>query len=213
MMSKPIADVRKTYDRDTLDEARLPDDPVVQFTTWLEDALTGDPLEANAMVLSTVAAGRPRGRYVLLKAVDERGFVFYTNGQSEKGAELEATPFAALTFYWRDFERQVRIEGRIERISGEESDAYFASRPRASQIGACASPQSQPISDREELELREAAVKAEFDGRAITRPPHWGGFRVVPDRVEFWQGRPSRLHDRLCYSLNDGGWSTMRLAP
>ncbi|MBX3248918.1 MAG: pyridoxamine 5'-phosphate oxidase [Myxococcales bacterium] len=204
--------MRKDYARASLDEDAVDPSPFVQFQRWLDEALRSELPEPTAMALSTVdAAGRPSSRMVLLKGVDEHGFVFYTNYESRKGQELAAHPQAALLFFWAELERQVRVEGAVQRVSPEESDAYFASRPITHRIGAWASPQSQPITKRA-LELRIAKATLAH-GIAPSRPPHWGGFRLVPDRVELWQGRPSRLHDRLLYTLREGAWERARLAP
>ena len=210
-----IADLRKSYERSELDESASLADPLAQFELWLQQAITGEIPEPNAMTLATVSAtGRPAARVVLLKGVSQGGFVLYTNYLSRKGRELEQTPWASLVFLWQQLERQVRVEGRVEKVSDEESDAYFQSRPRSSQIGAWASDQSEPIGDRFALAVREREFVEQFGDGPIPRPPHWGGYRVVADRVEFWQGRTSRLHDRLAYSLNvDGSWSRQRLSP
>ena len=197
--------------------AMLAPDPFDQFGRWFADAGERSGLnDPNAMCLSTVSAdGRPQGRMVLLKGFDMLGFVFYTNLQSDKGLALSAHPVAALTFHWDSLARQVRIEGGVEAVESEEADAYFRSRPRGSRIGAWASDQSRPLPDRESLEARMRALEAEYgEGREIPRPPHWSGFRVVPDRIEFWQGRTSRLHDRFRYTRSEGGiWSVVRLNP
>lgn len=209
-----IADIRKLYDRDSLLEERVHEDAIAQFEAWFADARAEDPHEANAMCLATVTPdGRPRARYVLLKALEDGAFVFYTNYDSEKGRELAASPHAALTFWWPRLERQVRVEGTVEKVSGATSDAYFASRPRESQVGAWASQQSEPVQSRAELEAAETAAAARFHGEDVPRPPGWGGYRVVPERVEFWQGRPGRLHDRIAYRRVAGGWDHLRLAP
>jgi pyridoxamine 5'-phosphate oxidase len=190
-------------------------DPFRQFATWFDEARAASPVEPNAMALATVGAdGRPSLRMVLLKGADERGFVFYTNYESRKGRELADTPWAALTFFWPEMERQIRIEGRVEPVSAEESDAYFHSRPIGSQLSASASHQSEVIAGREELEQRVAALSAQYHDQEIPRPENWGGFRVIPDAIEFWQGRANRLHDRLRYRLlASGGWQIERLSP
>jgi pyridoxamine 5'-phosphate oxidase len=208
-----LADLRKSYERDELDEASSADDPLRQFQTWLEQAIKAELPEPNAMTLATVGAeGRPSTRVVLIKGVDERGLVWYTNYESRKGHELAHNPYAALQFHWVELERVVRIEGRVEVASAEESDRYYASRPLDSRIGAWASPQSQPIASRAVL-VANAARAAVRHGLNPPRPPHWGGYRLVPDRWEFWQGRRSRLHDRLCYRFDGGRWRRERLAP
>ena len=198
-----------------LSEADLAPDPFAQFQAWFDTALAAGLPEPNAMTLDTATPdGRPSARMVLIKGVDPRGFVFYTNYESRKGRELEANPWAALVFYWPELERQIRIEGRVERVAAEESDAYFASRPLGSRLGAWASPQSQVIPGRDVLEARLRDLEARFASGDVPRPPHWGGYRVVPEAVEFWQGRPSRLHDRLRYTRQaDGRWAIERLAP
>jgi pyridoxamine 5'-phosphate oxidase len=208
-----LADLRKSYERDELDEVSSAADPLQQFQTWLEQAIKAELPEPNAMTLATVGAdGRPSTRVVLIKGLDERGLVWYTNYESRKALELAHNPQAALQFHWVELERVVRIEGRVERASAEESDRYYASRPLDSRIGAWASPQSQPISSRAVL-VANAAKAAAQHGLNPPRPPHWGGYRLVPDRWEFWQGRRSRLHDRLCYRLEGGRWRRERLAP
>lgn len=211
-----LADLRKTYTQRTLSEADVLPDAVQQFRVWLNEAIAAQLDEPTALTLSTVAAnGQPSARVVLLKGLPEdAGFLFYTNYESRKGHELAGQPLAAISFFWPGLERQVRVEGRVERAPGAVSLAYFQSRPRGSQIGAWASPQSQPIGNREELEAREKAVEAQFFGQdPLPRPPYWGGYILQPHRVEFWQGRPSRLHDRLEYNLVDGAWIISRLAP
>ena len=208
-----IADLRKSYEAGELDEAQAADAPLRQFDTWLKQAIDADVPEPNAMTLATVdAAGRPSTRVVLIKGYDERGIVWYTNYDSRKGRELAGNPFAALQFHWVALERVVRIEGRVERVDAAESDAYYASRPLDSRLGAWASPQSAVISSRLVL-VTEAAKAAASHGLNPPRPPNWGGFRLVPDRWEFWQGRKSRLHDRLVYRAADGDWVRERLAP
>jgi pyridoxamine 5'-phosphate oxidase len=208
-----LANLRKSYERDELDEASSANDPLHQFQSWLDQAIKAELPEPNAMTLATVGAdGRPSTRIVLIKGVDERGLVWYTNYESRKGRELALNPHAALQFHWVELERVVRIEGRVEFASAEESDRYYASRPLDSRIGAWASPQSQPIASRAVL-VANAAKAAARHGLNPPRPPHWGGYRLLPDRWEFWQGRRSRLHDRLCYRLEEGQWRRERLAP
>jgi pyridoxamine 5'-phosphate oxidase len=208
-----IAALRKSYERDALDEAASDPDPLQQFARWFEQALAAQLPEPNAMTLATVGAdARPSTRIVLIKGYDARGLVWYTNYQSRKGRELAANRFAALQFHWVELERVVRIEGGVEPVSDAESDAYYASRPLDSRIGAWASPQSEVIASRAELVANAARYGARFLLQP-PRPPHWGGYRLVPDRWEFWQGRPSRLHDRLRYRLEAGSWIRERLAP
>jgi len=210
-----FADIRKEYMQRGLDEGDVDTDPFRQFAVWFDEARAASPTEPNAMALATVGAdGRPSLRMVLLKGADERGFVFYTNYESRKGRELTDTHWAALTFFWPEMERQIRIEGRVEPVSAEESDAYFHSRPVGSQLSASASHQSEVIAGREELEQRVAALSAQYQDQEIPRPENWGGFRVIPDAIEFWQGRASRLHDRLRYRLlASGAWQIERLSP
>lgn len=197
-----------------LDPAACDPDPIVQFRAWFQTAVAAQLPTVNAMTLATVdARGRPSARIVLLKEVDDRGFVFFTNYDSKKGEDLVVTPYAALVFYWDSLHRQVRVEGAVEKVDAALSDAYFSSRPRGSQLGAIASPQSRPVPTRKELEDRVAQLSAELGDREPARPAHWGGYRVVPELVELWQGQPSRLHDRVRYRRTDGGWVRDRLAP
>lgn len=208
-----IADLRKSYEKAELSESASHADPRVQFEQWLQQAIDGQLPEPNAMTLATVGSDlRPSTRIVLIKGVDERGIVWYTNYGSRKGLELGGNPFAALQFHWVELERVVRIEGVVEKVSDAESDAYFASRPLDSRIGAWASPQSQVIDSRTVLVTNAAKYGAQFMLQP-PRPPHWGGYCLKPERWEFWQGRPSRLHDRLRYRLDAGQWVRERLAP
>ena len=210
-----MADLRQEYTRAGLRETDAAPDPIEQFRRWFEEALAAGLHEPNAMTLATATSdGRPAARVVLLKGFEERGFVFYTNYEGRKGRELEENPYCALVFYWGELERQVRIEGRASRISGEESDAYYRSRPLGSRLGAWVSEQSRPVGDRATLEERLRELEDEYEGREVPRPPFWGGYRVVPEEIEFWQGRENRLHDRLLYSRqSDEGWSMARLQP
>lgn len=208
-----IADLRQTYDKNVLLEDQAASSPFDQFGLWFDQALAEKVAEPNAMTLATADAnGRPSARIVLLKGYDAEGFVFYTNYESRKGEDLAAQPWASLLFFWQPLERQVRIEGRVEKVSAADSDAYYKVRPLGSRIGAWASKQSQPIS-RDELETRNAQYTASL-GDDPARPPHWGGYRLRPETVEFWQGRPSRLHDRLVYRQDaEGAWHIVRLSP
>ena len=208
-----IASLRKSYERDELDERNSAADPLLQFQRWFDQALTAQLPEPNAMTLATVGEDqRPSTRVVLIKGFDEHGLVWYTNYESRKGRELAQRPFAALQFHWVELERVVRVEGRVEKTSAAESDAYYATRPLDSRLGAWASPQSQVIAGRGVL-VAAAAKAAAHHLLNPPRPPHWGGYRRQPDAWEFWQGRKSRLHDRLRYRLNDGAWVRERLAP
>ena len=211
---KSLADLRKTYARESLNQAAVDPDPIVQFKTWMNEALDAELPEPNAMTVATVGAdGKPSARVLLIKGVDERGFVFFTNYESHKGHDLAVNPHAALVFYWTELERQVRIEGRVEKLPDDESDAYFFSRPLDSRLGAWASEQSRELSRRAVLVARAAKYAVKF-GLNPSRPPHWGGYIVIPDVIEFWQGRPSRLHDRIAYTRQpDGGWRIVRLYP
>ncbi|GAB4472418.1 MAG: pyridoxamine 5'-phosphate oxidase [Burkholderiaceae bacterium] len=210
---RDIAQIRTDYKRGALDEEHADADPIRQFARWWDEAVASDLPEVNAMTLATAdAQGRPSARVVLLKGFDANGFVFYTNYESRKGLELAANPRACLLFFWAELQRQVRIDGDVERTRAEESDAYFASRPLASRIGAWASPQSRPIPGKAWLFARAAEMGVRH-GLHPPRPPHWGGYRVRPQAIEFWQGRPSRLHDRLLYTRGTDGWLRTRLAP
>jgi pyridoxamine 5'-phosphate oxidase len=209
-----LAELRKNYSLGSLDEADLDRDPIRQFEKWFAQAIDAQLPEPNAMTLATVDShGHPSARIVLIKGVDARGFVFYTNYESRKGREIADNPRASLLFHWIELERQVRIEGRVEKTSAEESDAYYASRPLESRIGAWASEQSQEIESRAALEAREREIYVQY-GDHPPRPPHWGGYRVVPETIEFWQGRPSRLHDRMRFTRDgNGAWRIARLSP
>ncbi|NBP88033.1 MAG: pyridoxamine 5'-phosphate oxidase [Planctomycetia bacterium] len=215
-MPSRMTDARKEYEQATLQEADVARDPLRQFTLWYEAAVAAKVPEPEAMTLSTATPeGRPSARIVLLRGYDDRGFCFFSNYNSHKGRELAANPYAALTFHWVEQERQVRIEGRVEKTSAAESDAYFFSRPSRSRIGAWSSPQSDVIPNRETLDELFKRFKEQYpDESAIPRPEHWGGYRLIPTRIEFWQGRPSRLHDRLQFSRDgEAGWKLQRLAP
>lgn len=210
-----IADIRKDYRLQTLDEAGVAADPIQQFGIWWQEALQSEIVEVNAMTLATAnEQGVPSARIVLLKGYDERGFVFFSNYESKKAADLQVNPMASLVFFWKELERQVRISGRVEKVTELESDQYFQSRPEGSRIGAWASPQSTVISSRQVIEEKVEALQVSFEGKEIPRPLHWGGYRVVPSSIEFWQGRSSRLHDRIQYTLqSDDNWVIERLAP
>jgi pyridoxamine 5'-phosphate oxidase len=212
--ARDLAAMRVDYSQRSLSEQEVDADPVRQFKIWLDDAVAAEANEPNAMTLATsTRQGVPSARVVLLKGVDESGFCFYTNYLSSKAIELNENPRAALAFWWPELQRQVRIEGAVARTSAAESDAYFNSRPPAARIGSAASPQSQPIASRAVLEERERALLGRYPDGNIPRPDHWGGYRVRPDRVEFWQGRPSRLHDRIDYVRDGSRWRIRRLAP
>ena len=210
-----VARLRKEYTRAGLRESDASSDPIVQFRRWFDEALAADLHEPNAMTLATATPdGRPSARVVLLKGFDERGFVFYTNYEGRKSGELEANPYCALVFYWGELERQVRVEGRASRVPEGESDEYFGVRPRGSRLGAWASKQSRPVADRRALEERLRGLETEYEGREVPRPPFWGGYRVEPEVIEFWQGRENRLHDRLVYRRpGREGWRRERLQP
>jgi len=209
------ADIRRDYKLQTLSEKDVAEHPIRQFDKWWEQAINSNIDEVNAMTLATVSkGGQPSARIVLLKGYDDNGFVFFTNYNSRKGHELQDNNKACLVFFWKELERQIRIEGSIQKISAKDSDAYFTSRPTLSKVGAWASPQSETVPSRTYLEDRLNEMEKNFDGKEIQRPEHWGGYTLQPNYIEFWQGREGRLHDRICYKLDDDGkWSTARLAP
>lgn len=212
--SKNVADIRRDYTREALVEAEVCENPIDQFVEWFEQALSADMVDPNAMTLATATKdGEPSARIVLLKGVDEIGFRFYTNYKSRKAQELAENPNAALCFYWPAVERQVRIEGTVQKLSYEDSEAYFKQRPRLSQIGAWASNQSSVIESRDELEARFLKIKNRFENKDVPLPDFWGGYVLQPKAIEFWQGRESRLHDRIRYEREGEGWKMVRLAP
>jgi pyridoxamine 5'-phosphate oxidase len=214
MSTEGLARLRREYEGRGLDAADVDPDPIAQFRHWFAEIRAAGYFEPNAMVLATVdSGGWPACRTVLLKGLDERGFVFYTNYTSAKGRALDTTGRAALTFSWSEVRRQVRVVGHVERASGDESDAYFATRPRGSQLGAWASDQSAVVASRDELDRCYEELSRRYEGRDVPRPPHWGGYRVTPSLVELWQGRENRMHDRLRYTLDDGVWRIERIAP
>ena len=209
-----IAAIRKDYRLAELDESVTGDDPLAFFGKWFVEAQAAEVSEVNAMTLATVSKNsKPHARIVLLKGLDKDGFVFYTNYDSDKGREIEDNPFGALIFFWHEVERQVRVEGRVERVSEEENDVYFQSRPEGSKLGAWSSPQSQPIPDRSILENNYHHYEQQFSGKEISRPVYWGGYRVIPEKVEFWQGRSNRMHDRIVFVRSDAAWKKFRIAP
>ncbi len=213
-MKKKLSAIRKEYHNTSLSEESITPDPFTQLDLWLNEAIAAGLITPNAMILATLGKkGSPSARVVLLKGLSHEGLIFYSNYQSRKASELEASPFAAVVFFWPQLERQVRVEGRVSFVSREESDRYFAERPRDSQIGAWASPQSKVIANRDELQNRYKDFEYKFEGKAVPRPPHWGGYRLVPDYFEFWQGAPGRLHDRLVFRSSGPGWTLERLAP
>jgi len=214
MSETELTGLRRDYARESLSRSSVAHNPFVQFSKWMDEALNSKIIDANAMILSTVDAEcRPSSRVVLLKGFDEDGFTFFTNYESKKGRDLAANPKAVLHFFWPELERQVNIRGAAEKVSSAESEAYFKSRPVESRIGAWASSQSTVIESRKELETRVQELQARYAEADVPLPPFWGGYRLTPDRFEFWQGRPSRLHDRICYEPADSGWSITRLAP
>ena len=215
VQSEQLAKLRQEYSSEILDMESVLRDPIRQFDHWMDEAIRAEVPEPNAMTLATVDPdGWPEGRVVLLKGFDEQGFTFFTNYTSAKGQELAHNPRASLVFCWLELQRQVRIRGRVEKVDAAVSTAYFESRPRGSQVGAWVSPQSREVAGREELEQRVVEVEARFSGMEILpRPEHWGGYVVIPDRIEFWQGRLNRLHDRILYRQETGAWKISRLAP
>jgi pyridoxamine 5'-phosphate oxidase len=214
-MSINIADIRKEYARQQLSEQEVEANPVYQFQKWLDEAISAQVMEPTAMNLATVSKeGRPSSRILLLKGITGDQFIFFTNYSSKKGQDIQENNFGAMTFFWPELERQVRIEGIISKVDSQVSDEYFQSRPRESRIGAWASLQSKPLTNRQLLEEKEKSLKKQFENQDIPRPSHWGGYALTPDRIEFWQGRPSRLHDRIIYELNqEGNWKVFRLFP
>ena len=210
-MSNLNKDIRAS---NQLEESDMHQNPMLQFSQWFEEAEKLEIQDANAMTLSTATSdGRPSSRVVLLKEISSEGFIFYTNYQSRKGLEIINNPYGCLSFFWKENDRQIRIEGQLEKISNEKSDEYFESRPKGSQIGAWSSPQSQQIENRKILEDRESALNLKFKDQEVPRPAQWGGYILIPEMIEFWQGRENRLHDRFQYSLNDKEWKIVRLAP
>jgi len=211
---KSVAELRRDYTKQELLESEVCDDPIDQFVKWFEQALSADLLDVNAMTLSTATNdGRPSSRIVLLKGVDEQGFRFYTNYNSRKGRELDENPQAALCFYWAALERQVRIEGTVQKVSKEDSENYFRQRPRLSQIGAWASQQSTEVDSRDALVAKFKEIEQRFKDQEVPLPEFWGGYLLQPNRIEFWQGRKGRMHDRICYNKEGDHWSKSRLAP
>ncbi len=210
-----IADIRQEYKLSALDESSAGIDPISFFRKWFSEAENAQITEVNAMTLATAdAKGIPHARIVLLKGLENSEFIFFTNYSSSKGREIGENPFASLVFFWKELERQVRIEGKIEKVSATESDIYFNSRPKGSRIGAWASPQSQEITDRDILDVNYARYEQEFSDIEMPRPPHWGGYKIIPNYIEFWQGRASRMHDRITFTKNENGdWRRARLAP
>lgn len=214
MVKKDLSGLRQDYAAASLHEHTALPNPFAQFGIWLDQAIEAELPEPNAMTLASVDHhAKPHARIVLLKELDEKGFVFYTNYNSDKGKQLESNPNAALVFLWLELARQVRVEGVVEKVSKQLSDTYFSSRPRSSQLGAIASPQSSIIASREHLEEEYAKIEEKHSDKAVKRPDYWGGYRLIPDRIEFWQGRQNRLHDRLLYLAGKNGWTIYRMAP
>ncbi|WMN11073.1 pyridoxamine 5'-phosphate oxidase [Marivirga salinae] len=213
-MKKSIADIRKEYTALSLKASEVDANPVDQFLSWFDMALNAEIMEPNAMTLSTIEGNKPTSRIVLLKGVENEEFVFYTNYNSSKGQQMEKSPFVSLNFFWPELERQVRIDGEVMKVDEAKSDAYFKSRPRGSQIGAWVSPQSETIESRDVLNKRLEEIELKFKDKDVERPPHWGGYTIKPKMIEFWQGRPSRLHDRIRYTFSESkNWQIERLAP
>ncbi|GAB3343328.1 pyridoxamine 5'-phosphate oxidase [Marivirga atlantica] len=212
-MDKSIADIRKDYTKASLSESDVAKNPLIQFRKWFDEAISSQVLEPNAMNLATIKKDRVSSRIVLLKDLDAQGFVFYTNYESQKGQQMANNQNVALTFFWPELERQVRIEGVVEKVSVKESTAYFHSRPRGSQIGAWVSHQSNTINSREFLEQRQEEYQSQFEGKEVPKPEYWGGYRVIPNLLEFWQGRSSRLHDRIQFEKVNNDWKIERLSP
>ncbi len=214
MIDTNLADLRQDYSKSKLSASSVSADPFDQFSQWMNEVLKAEIVEPTAMVLATVGAdNKPSSRVVLLKGFDSEGFVFYSNYESRKGRALAENPYAAIHFFWPDLERQVNISGMVSRMPADDSDEYFRSRPYTSRVGAWASHQSEKLSSRIELVTRAAKFMVKYPTGNVPRPPYWGGYRLVPDRIEFWQGRESRLHDRICYDLVDGVWQISRLSP
>ncbi len=213
-MKEKLQDQRVDYKIGELDTSQVDSNPLIQFAKWYEEFEAQSPKDPNAFVLATVdSEGHPRSRVLLLKGVDQGGFEFYSNYESDKGKQLAENPNASMCFFWSELERQIRVEGEVQKISVEESTAYFKSRPHGSQVGAWVSPQSRPIDSREFLETRAREYAAKYEGE-VPKPEHWGGYRLIPNRIEFWQGRASRLHDRVLYEMDSSGkWNILRLAP
>jgi len=212
-MEQDISQLRKNYSAKELNEADINPDPIIQFGQWFREAMDCKETEPNAMALATAdAQGKPSCRIVLLKEFNQEGFVFFTNYKSHKGQDLDSNPNAAFTIFWHGLERQVRVEGKVEKVSTADSDEYFSTRPVGSKLGAWASPQSQPI-EKAELIQKEKDMETQYAGKEVPRPAHWGGYRVIPEMIEFWQGRPNRLHDRIVYQKKETGWHIGRIAP